>query len=398
MTDINLQTITPDTTLPTTGFLFGADSQASGSPSVFTVQSVATTLLGSTTLTGATITADAPVLNLAQTWNNAAITFTGLKLNATDTASASGSLLLDIGTGGGTYASKFNVSKAGVVRAGDGTATAPAYSFISQPLTGFYLSSATAIDFAVSNAARIRFGSGATSISVFSDSGSILFGSASDAILTRDTTNTLAQRNGANAQTFRLYGTYTDASNYERARIAWSGNILNIGSEAAGTGTARDLKLVAGSYDMTISATNGQVTVNGAVAALNIIPGATGVIAFGGGGSRSVISSPANSIFLLENTARNDFGRLQFGGTTSLFPALKRNGVGFDVVRADDTAGSFIRVTSVTVANLPAAATAGAGARAFVSDASVPVFGSAVAGGGAVSVPVYSTGAAWNVG
>ena len=115
MTDINLQTITPDTTLPTTGFLFGADSQASGSPSVYTVQSVATTLLGSTTLSGATITADAPVLNLAQTWNAGGVTFTGLKLNATDTASAAGSLLLDIGTGGGTYASRFSVSKSGSI-------------------------------------------------------------------------------------------------------------------------------------------------------------------------------------------------------------------------------------------------------------------------------------------
>ena len=113
MTDIDLKTETPDTTLPTTGFLFGADSQASGSPSVYTVQSVATTLLGSTTPFNATITADAPVLNLAQTCNNAAVTFTGLKLNATDTASAAGSLLLDIGTGGGTYASKFSVNKNG---------------------------------------------------------------------------------------------------------------------------------------------------------------------------------------------------------------------------------------------------------------------------------------------
>jgi hypothetical protein len=63
--------------------------------------------------TRGTITADAPVLNMSQTWNNAAVTFTGLKFNATDLASASGSLLLDIGTGGGTYVSKFRVSKAG---------------------------------------------------------------------------------------------------------------------------------------------------------------------------------------------------------------------------------------------------------------------------------------------
>ena len=56
------------------------------------------------------------------------------------------------------------------------------------------------------------------------------------------------------------------------------------------------------------------------------------------------------------------------------------------------------KVTPVAVASLPAAATVGAGARAFVNDASAPVFGSAVVGGGAVSVPVYSTGSAWHVG
>lgn len=52
-----------------------------------------------------TITADAP-LTLTQTWNNAAVTFTGLKLNVTSTASASNSRLLDIQLGG---ASTFQV-------------------------------------------------------------------------------------------------------------------------------------------------------------------------------------------------------------------------------------------------------------------------------------------------
>jgi hypothetical protein len=35
-----------------------------------------------------------PVLDLTQTWNQVTTTFTGLKLNVTDTNSASGSLLL----------------------------------------------------------------------------------------------------------------------------------------------------------------------------------------------------------------------------------------------------------------------------------------------------------------
>ena len=33
-----------------------------------------------------TVTADAPVINAAQTWNAGAVTFTGWKLNVTDTA------------------------------------------------------------------------------------------------------------------------------------------------------------------------------------------------------------------------------------------------------------------------------------------------------------------------
>ena len=57
-----------------------------------------------------------------------------------------------------------------------------------------------------------------------------------------------------------------------------------------------------------------------------------------------------------------------------------------------------IQATTYTVATLPSASTSGVGARAFVTDALAPVFGSAVAGGGAVPVPVYSTGSAWNVG
>ena len=51
---------------------------------------------GSLTVGGKTVTTDAPVINLNQTWNNAATTFTGLKLNVTNTASAAGSSLLDL--------------------------------------------------------------------------------------------------------------------------------------------------------------------------------------------------------------------------------------------------------------------------------------------------------------
>jgi hypothetical protein len=56
--------------------------------------------------------------------------------------------------------------------------------------------------------------------------------------------------------------------------------------------------------------------------------------------------------------------------------------------------------TTYTVATLPSASgtTAGAGARAFVTDANATTFASIVAGGGANGVPVYSDGTNWRIG
>jgi hypothetical protein len=62
--------------------------------------------------------------------------------------------------------------------------------------------------------------------------------------LYRDAAYTLAQRNGANAQTTRVYNTFTSATNFERAKLEWSGNVLRVGTEkGADGGTARDMEL-----------------------------------------------------------------------------------------------------------------------------------------------------------
>lgn len=55
-----------------------------------------------------------------------------------------------------------------------------------------------------------------------------------------ESTDVIAQRNGTSAQAFRVYNTYTDASNYERGIFDWStsANILTIGVAAAGTGSS----------------------------------------------------------------------------------------------------------------------------------------------------------------
>jgi len=78
--------------------------------------------------------------------------------------------------------------------------------------------------------------------SVFSWSSGELVGVGADLVLARDAANTLAQRNGTNAQTFNLYNTFTNSSNYERLAITHASNVITFASEAAGTGTVRNFE------------------------------------------------------------------------------------------------------------------------------------------------------------
>ena len=606
MADINLKTETPDTSLPTTGFLFGADSQAAASPSVYTTQAVATTLLGSTTLSGATITADAPVLNMSQTWNNGAVTFTGLKFNAAGTSdanSAAASLLMDLQVGG---TSKFSIAKNGNIEIASSAATITAVPAANNTLTisangtntflqvthggqgvsvrgngtdillvtrlsgltvgsltprlGFTASDINAPDAFLSRraAANLRLGAadvGATTATVtitiaapgvvtwsshslstgtpvvftttgalptgivsgttyyavvVTDStfqlassvanaiaatptvittsgtqsgthtgtrynitqrlsmqsitgvtdrlgadlfiqgsqgtgtgagGSIIFqvapaggsgsaqnalattaqfgpfqgklylgsasptssnyaiwgdgtntwvnaptsggyvhfgsldnwgvavhpasvrissnftlgwtasnpGAALDTILAREAPNTLALRNGANAQAFRVYNTYTDATTFERANIFWDSNVLKIGTEKGSVGgTARALELQTdGTTRLTIG-TTGNATHTGWVKSNLYFDapaaslGGNGGIYFGVGGTGAQIQATAVGVLALANYAGTDFSRLQFGGTSSAFPALKRSSTTLQAVLAND--GGFTNI------------------------------------------------------
>ena len=90
---------------------------------------------------------------------------------------------------------------------------------------------------------------------------------ASDLYLYRDAAGTLAQRNGVNAQAFNIYNTYTDASNYERGIFDWQSNtnVLTIGTQNAGTGSARDLRIIANNNTVAYFSSNGLVTVNNSI-------------------------------------------------------------------------------------------------------------------------------------
>jgi hypothetical protein len=58
----------------------------------------------------------------------------------------------------------------------------------------------------------------------------------------------------------------------------------------------------------------------------------------------------------------------------------------------------YVKTASTTFASLPAAATAGAGARHFITDCNSTTFLAAAAAGGANKVPVVSDGAQWLIG
>jgi hypothetical protein len=159
---------------------------------------------------GIGVTVPTSRLHVAETWNNVATTFTGALINITDAASAAGSLIQDWQVGG--------VSKASIAKSG---------AIVAENLT-------------VSG--NIKTNNGA----LWGAFGSIALGSSADLWLYRDAANVLAQRNGTNAQAFRIYNTYTDASNYERGFIKWNANVFQIGMESGGTGAGRTLQFVTG--------------------------------------------------------------------------------------------------------------------------------------------------------
>lgn len=171
-----------------------------------------------------------------------------------------------------------------------------------------------------------------------------------DVFLRRDAANTLALRNGTNAQTFSVYNTYTDASNYERGRISWVSNVLTIGTEKAGSGTARALELQTDGVTRLTINTSGNASFSGAV----VVGSASN---FGWSG-RSIMSSPSAGVIYLRNNTETDFNRLQFGGTTSSFPALKRDSASLICRLADDSANAAFEALSLKT-DAPAGGTSG---------------------------------------
>ena len=94
---------------------------------------------------------------------------------------------------------------------------------------------------------------------------SVAFGEAlNNTSLLLDASNQLAQRNGTNAQTYRVYNTYTSSTNFELAKIEWSSNTLRIGTEKGSAGgTARDMELQTDSTTRITVKSNGAILFSG---------------------------------------------------------------------------------------------------------------------------------------
>lgn len=127
----------------------------------------------------------------------------------------------------------------------NGLVSAPSYSYLGEPSSGFYRVAAGDIRFSLSGIDSIRF----TNSTLTLAAGTILsWGGAgvtsANLFLIQEGANSLSQRNGLNAQTYSIYNSFTDVSNYERGTASWQSNAFVLGTEKAGTGLIRDTALV----------------------------------------------------------------------------------------------------------------------------------------------------------
>jgi hypothetical protein len=67
--------------------------------------------------------------------------------------------------------------------------------------------------------------------------------------------------------------------------------------------------------------------------------------------NRAIIQASGDGVLKLTDRFETSFDRIQFGGTTSSFPALKRNGTGLDVRLADDSGYGAITASNLSGTN-----------------------------------------------
>lgn len=167
-----------------------------------------------------------------------------------------------------------------------------------------------------------------------------------------------------------------------------SANLAALLTDETGTGAA----VFAGSPTLTGTITAAAANFSGAVSSVGL--SSTG-FAFAAGKALNMGISAS-----LGNITAYDLSAAYIGCVyDALTHAFNASGTTkLTVAAAVITATVPVKLPTYTVATLPAAATAGAGATAYVTDALAPTFLTAVVGGGAIATTVFSDGTSWRAG
>ena len=253
-------------------------------------------LTASYSVTGANTT---PLLDLSGTWNTTGVA-RGFLLDITDTASAAASKFFEVKSSG---VSLFSINKGT-------TSSTGGFTFLAGSGGSFSFNSGSTSTVQFQRQGTTIFSARADSITTFNFGSTFAVGWNGDTYMYRDAANTLALRNGTAAQTFRLYNTYTDASNYERGFLRWNSNTLEIGTEAGGTGSARGVNLLVGSNAASFSASGSGVRANFRDAIV-------GYGLYGAGASPSnVLLKASGTSWMVRNGTDASFGSIQGKLTT----------------------------------------------------------------------------------
>lgn len=202
------------------------------------------TWTGAHTFARGTIIDPSPSIAITQTWNDASDTFVAERISITNTASNAASLLTEWVVGG-TAQAGVGVDGSLWTRKGlqiGGNRNGNNRTYIEDGGDNslrFYANAQQG------GGEKLRMNLDHSTFQIIGSHSNAGFhwGSTFSLSLFRDAADTLAQRRSTNAQTYRIYNTFTDASNYERFKIGWSGNVVTLGTEAGGTGTKRNLVL-----------------------------------------------------------------------------------------------------------------------------------------------------------
>jgi hypothetical protein len=234
-------------------------------------------------------------LDILETWNTSAVQ-TGIKLNVIDASSAATSKLMELQTSGQT---RFSFQKDGNLTIISGTSQSPTFRLQGSDRNGDIRLASNAVGVALAGIELQRTNS---TLRFLNANGTIIYGQ-----IVGDSEHVLAQLNGTNAQSYRIYNTYTDVSNYERAGLNWNASAFQIQTEASGTGLARNLIIGTSSIPRITIASTGELTFNSSsIARLTNVHGQTQIHNYAGG----YPSTP-------DNTLGNSSRFIAYQGTNS---------------------------------------------------------------------------------